>query len=441
MIMRMAAPSDADSKPDPDAGIVESSIPRVIAAAVFGNALEWYDFTVYAFLAPIIGRQFFPRSTDTVALLATFAVFGIGFVARPLGGVLIGFVGDRAGRKPALLLTIMLMAIGTVAIGLLPGFASIGIVAPVLLVLARAFQGFSAGGEWGSSASFLVEWAPTVKRGLIGSCHTGSIFIGQLVGTGVAASLSTLLGSAAMESWGWRVPFLLGALIGPLGLLARRRIDETPVFRKIAQVHPHGASATVARMPLDTMMFAFCFVAVQSVAIYVFLSYFPTFLQRNLGWTASLSLWSTALATVATGISVVGSGFISDRIGRKPPLLFSCIVFLVLSYPLVWLMLHAHSVTLAIAVQVLLSANCGLFIGSMTTALVEMFPTRRRLTGLNTAYNLASMVFGGFAPFIATGLISLTGRPIAVTYYVILGALVSLPAVLLFRETAGQPLD
>ncbi len=430
MTTRTVRPSDAGG-----------SILRVIVAAVFGNALEWYDFTVYAFLAPIIGRQFFPKSTDTVALLATFAVFGIGFVARPLGGVLIGVVGDRAGRKPALLLTIMLMAVGTVAIGLLPGFASIGVAAPVLLVLARAFQGFSAGGEWGSSASFLVEWAPAARRGLIGSCHTGSIFIGQLVGTGVAASLSTLLGPATMAAWGWRVPFLLGALIGPLGLLARRRIDETPIFRAASHAHPQETAGAVARMPVRTMLFAFCFVAVQSVAIYVFLSYFPTFLQRSLGWTASLSLWSTALATVATGLSVVASGFISDRIGRKPPLLFSCVVFLLLSYPLVWLMLHLHSVPLAIAVQLVLSANCGLFIGSMTTALVEMFPTRRRLTGLNTAYNLSSMVFGGFAPFIATGLISLTGQAIAVTYYVILGALVSLPAVLGFRETAGRPLE
>lgn len=438
MNARTTAPSSVKDEARPGADTAGGSISRVIAAAVFGNALERYDFTVYAFLAPIIGRQFFPRSTSTVALLATFAVFGIGFVARPLGGLLIGFVGDRAGRKPALLLTIMLMAVGTVAIGLLPSYASIGIAAPVLLVLARAFQGFSAGGEWGSSASFLVEWAPTAKRGVIGSCHTGSIFIGQLVGTGVAALLTTLLGSASMESWGWRIPFLMGALIGPLGLLARRRIDETPVFRHAAQARPPVASGPVARMPVRTMMFAFCFVAVQSVAIYVFLSYFPTFLQRNLGWTASLSLWSTALAT---GASVVGSGFISDRIGRKPPLLFSCIIFLLLSYPLVWLMLHMHSVPLAIMVQVVLSANCGLFIGSMTTALVEMFPTRRRLTGLNTAYNLASMVFGGFAPFIATALISLTGQAIAVTYYVILGALVSLPAVLMFRETAGQPLD
>ena len=419
---------------------VPPGLARVVAAAVLGNALEWYDFTVYAFLAPLIARQFFPRSTPTVALLSTFAVFGIGFVARPLGGILIGAIGDRRGRKFALLVTIALMAAGTVLIGLLPGYASIGLAAPALLVLARALQGFSAGGEWGSSASFLAEWAPAHRRGLLGSCHTGSIFLGQLTGTAVAATLSTALGPAAMGDWGWRVPFLLGALIGPLGLLARRRIDETPVFRAAREDTGSDAGRPVP-LPWRTMAFAFCFVAVQSVAIYVFLSYFPTFLQQSLHWSAGRALWSTALATVFTGVAVVGSGALSDRIGRKPVLVASCLVFLLLSYPLVRLLLESDSVLVGLAIQALLSANCGLFIGSMTVALVEMFPTRRRLSGLNTAYNLSSMVFGGFAPFIAAFLISRTGQPIAVTYYVMLGALVSLPAVLRFRETAGRPLE
>lgn len=420
---------------------VPPGLVRVVLAAVLGNALEWYDFTVYAFLAPLIAKQFFSRSTPTVALLSTFAVFGIGFVARPLGGILIGAIGDRRGRKFALLLTIGLMATGTVLIGLLPGYATIGLAAPALLVLARALQGFSAGGEWGSSASFLAEWAPAHRRGLLGSCHTGSIFLGQLAGTAVAATLSTALGPAAMGSWGWRVPFLLGALIGPLGLLARRRIDETPVFRAIREENAGSEPVMAPPLPWRTMAFAFCFVAVQSVAIYVFLSYFPTFLQQSLHWSADRALWSTALATVFTGVAVIGSGALSDRIGRKPVLVVSCLVFLFLSYPLVRLLLVSHSVLLGLAIQSALSANCGLFIGSMTVALVEMFPTRRRLSGLNTAYNLSSMVFGGFAPFIAAWLIARTGQPIAVTYYVMLGALVSLPAVLRFRETAGRPLD
>jgi len=411
---------------------------RVIFASIIGNALEWYDFTVYAFLATIIGKHFFPNGTTTVALLSTFAVFGVGFVARPVGGLLIGIFGDAKGRKPALLLTILLMAIGTGLIGVLPTYASIGIWAPILLVVARVFQGFSAGGEWGGSASFLVEWAPSNHRGLYGSFHPGSIFLGQVVGTAVTALLSTGLGADDMLAWGWRVPFLLGALIGPLGMIVRSKIGETPVFERASHVE---ADTAPTRLPLARMLFAFAFVAVQSVAIYIYLSYFPTFLQHYAGWSASRALWSTAVATVATGIAVVSSGALSDRIGRKPILMASCTIFLLFSYPLVWLILHGGSFALSVLIQAFLSANCGLFIGSMAAALVEMFPTKRRLTGLSTSYNLASMIFGGFAPFIATWLISRTDSPISVTYYVIFGAAVSLPAVLAFRETAWKTLD
>jgi MFS transporter, MHS family, proline/betaine transporter len=412
---------------------------RVIFASIIGNALEWYDFTVYAFLATISSKHFFPNSTVTVALLSTFAVFGVGFVARPVGGLLIGLYGDAKGRKPALLLTIVLMAAGTCLIGLLPTYNTIGIWAPVLLVLARILQGFSAGGEWGGSASFLVEWAPSRRRGLYGSFHPGSIFLGQVVGTAVTAVLSTALGPDDMMAWGWRVPFLLGAVVGPLGLIVRNKIGETPVFERAND--PDGAAVVPTRLPLARMLFAFAFVAVQSVAIYMYLSYFPTFLQHFVGWSASRALWSTAIATVATGVAVVSSGALSDRIGRKPILVGSCTIFLFLSYPLVWLILHGGSFTLSVAIQAFLSANCGFFIGSMAAALVEMFPTKRRLTGLSTSYNLASMIFGGFAPFIATWLISRTNSPISVTYYVIFGAAVSLPAVIAFRETAWNALD
>lgn len=412
---------------------------RVVFASILGNALEWYDFTVYAFLATIISKHFFPNSTPTVALLSTFAVFGVGFVARPIGGMLIGMYGDRKGRKPALLLTIGLMALGTSMIGLLPTYENIGVWASVLLVVARALQGFSAGGEWGSSASYLVEWAPSHRRGLFGSFHPGSIFLGQVVGTSVAALLNMTLDPKDMMDWGWRVPFLLGALIGPLGMLARKTVDETPVFERAANAAAEQGEST--RLPWQTMMFASAFVAVQSAAIYIYLSYFPTFLQRNVGWSPSESLWSTAISTVATGIAVVSSGAISDRVGRKPVLLTACLLLLVFSYPLVWLVLNGASHGVAVAIQAFLSASCGLFIGSMATALVEMFPTRRRLTGLSTSYNLSSMVFGGFAPFIATWLIAQTQEPISVTYYVIFGAIVSLPAVVMFKETRGKSLD
>ena len=193
--------------------------------------LEWYDFAVYAFLATVLARKFFPGGDELSALLATFAVFGVGFVVRPLGGILIGRLGDRRGRKIALSLTIVLMALGTVMIGLLPSYESIGVGASALLVAARLLQGFSAGGEWGSSTAFIVEWAPPQRRGLFGSLQQASVAGGFLLGSLTAASLSTWLSPAALEAWGWRVPFLFGGLLGPIGLYMRRNIEETPPFK------------------------------------------------------------------------------------------------------------------------------------------------------------------------------------------------------------------
>lgn len=413
---------------------------RAISASVIGNALEWYDFTVYAFLAAIIGKHFFPSTDDTTALLSSFAVFGVGFVARPLGGVLIGLFGDKMGRKPALLLTIVMMAAGTGLIGVLPTYASIGVAAPILLVLARLLQGFSAGGEWGGSASFLVEWAPPDRRGLFGSFHPASIFLGQLSGLGTTALLTSAIGSDAMSDWGWRVPFLFGALVGPLGLLIRRTVDETPAFKR-AVVAPSSLITEDDRPVWLTLIHAFCFVAVQSVVVYTFFSYFPTFMQRYLHLTASQALWSTTLANAVVMLTCLAAGAISDRIGRKPLMLVHCVAFLVLTYPLMALLLTSGaSLTTIVAVQAFLGLLTGLFLGAFPAALVELFPTRRRLTGLGTAYNLSSMVFGGFAPFIATWLINQTGSPIAVSGYVMFAAILSTVAVWRLRETAHSRL-
>ena len=212
----MSTQQSAPLLSNPPVGPVLSRKARAtaIVGAGVGNVLEWYDFTVYAYLAGILGRKFFDSSNETAAILATFAVFGVGFVARPLGGLLIGMIGDRYGRKPTLLLTFTLIAVSTGLIGVLPTYATIGLAAPILLVLARLLQGVSAGGEWGGAASFLVEWAPAGRRGFFGSMHPCAITLGQLLGAGVTGALSSALGSDAMSEWGWRVPFLLGAVIG-----------------------------------------------------------------------------------------------------------------------------------------------------------------------------------------------------------------------------------
>ena len=409
-----------------------------IAGAGIGNVLEWYDFTVYAYLAGILGRKFFDSSNETAALLATFAVFGVGFVARPLGGILIGMIGDRYGRKPTLLLTFMLIAISTGVIGVLPTFATIGLAAPILLVVARLLQGISAGGEWGGAASFLVEWAPPGRRGFFGSMHPCAITLGQLLGAGVTAALATALGAEAMSDWGWRVPFLLGAVIGPIGLLVRSRVHETPAFRRV-KAAPSAAPAVPFSMA-STMAVAFAFPVLQSVLTYLFLSYFPTFSQRYIHLSPSASLWSTALATIVMGSTSLLSGYLSDRVGRRTCLLASCILSVVLAYPLLMVALDGASLGMVVLIQACFAALCGLFLGPMPAALVEMFPTARRMTGLTTAYNLQSMLFGGFAPFIAAWLISATGQPISIAFFIMLAAVLSAVAVLRLRETAHEQL-
>jgi MHS family proline/betaine transporter-like MFS transporter len=216
-------------------GIQGVKTRKAVTAAVIGNLLEWYDFAVYAFVATIIAKRFFPPGDEVTALLSTFLAFGLGFVARPLGGIIIGRLGDTRGRKFALLLTIMMMAIGTVLIGILPTYETIGVLAPLLLVVARLMQGFSAGGEWGSSTAFIVEWAPKGRRGLYGSTQQMSVVGGLLLGSGVAAILNTIFTPADMETWAWRVPFLLGGILGPVGMYMRRTIEETPAYQKAVE--------------------------------------------------------------------------------------------------------------------------------------------------------------------------------------------------------------
>lgn len=432
-------PYSAQSNADSRKHLSPAKRRQAITAMAVGNILEWFDFAVYAYLATIIAKNFFPSVNETVSMLATFAAFGVGFLARPLGGVIIGRYGDKHGRKPALLLTIMLMAVGTGLIGILPTFAAIGIVAPVLLVLARLLQGFSAGGEWGGSASFIVEWAPPNRRGLYGSLHPASIFIGLLLGSGFTALLTSSLGTATMDDWGWRVPFLVGALIGPLGLLARRKIDESPMFENSDE--PAKVQQPVSPTGLwKTMVHAFCFVAMQSVVVYTFLSYFPTFVQKHAGLSRSEALWSSTIATAIIAITCVAAGLLSDHVGRKKPMLWSCAGFVLLTYPLLYVTLQSATFGTTVLVQGLVSVMCGLFLGAMPAALVEMFPTKARMFGLSTAYNLSSMIFGGFAPFIATGLIALTGSPISVAYFVLFAAIISTIAVALLRETAHAEL-
>lgn len=412
---------------------------RAVTAAVIGNVLEWYDFAVYAFVASIIGKQFFPAGDKATELLAAFLTFGLGFLARPVGGIVIGRMGDTHGRKAALLLTIFLMAAGTVLIGILPTYSSIGFLAPLLLVVARLMQGFSAGGEWGGSTSFIVEWAPSGRRGLFGSFQQTSVVAGLLLGSGFAALLNTLISPADMEAWGWRIPFLVGGLLGPVGIYMRRRIDETPAYARVAEAAAAPPAAGPGGFALAAR--AFGFTIVWTVCFYVLLNYMPSWTQKYMKLSAAAALWSNTIGLVVLMAAIPLMGHLSDRHGRKPLLIACCIAFIVVPYPLfTYLASGEASFGTLVAIQVLFALLISMFSGAGPAAIAEIFPTRSRSTWMTTGYALAVAIFGGFAPYISVWLIERFGSPTVHSYYLIAAAIVSTAVIWGLKETAFDEL-
>ncbi|MBX6374085.1 MAG: MFS transporter [Acetobacteraceae bacterium] len=412
---------------------------RAVTAATVGNVLEWYDFSVYAYFAGTIGRKFFPSGDPTAELLATFLVFGLGFIVRPLGGIVIGRIGDTHGRRTALVLTILLMAVGTAMIGLLPTYAQIGIAAPLLLLVARLLQGFSAGGEWGGSTAFMVEWAPPGRRGWTGSFQQMSVAGGLLLGSAIGAFLSTVVPAETMEAWGWRVPFLFGAVLGFVGQYLRRNVEETPAYRAAAQqeAKPEAEEGT---SNWSLALRAFLFTVHWTVSYYIVLTYLQSFTQTQLGLGRAAALWANAIGLVVLIALIPLAGRMSDSIGRKPLMLASCAAFVVLPWPLFKWMLGAPGFGTVVAVHVILSIGIALFSGPGPAAIAEIFPTRSRSLWMTASYALAVAIFGGFAPYIATWLIANTGDPVSPTWYVIVAAIVSGLTIARLPETAHRPL-
>jgi MHS family proline/betaine transporter-like MFS transporter len=428
-VVRQAYRSNSRS----DAG---TSTHRAIAAAVVGNVLEWYDFAVYGYLATIVARRFFPASDELTGLLSAFAAFGVGFVVRPLGGVVIGRLADRRGRKAALVLTIVLMALGTVGIGLIPDYHSIGVLAPALLVACRLLQGFSAGGEWGGATAFIVEWAPAQRRGLFGSFQQASVAAGFLLGSGSAALVSTLLSAEQMDAWGWRLPFLIGVLLLPVGMYMRRNVEETPAYRAVQTRSAPVEAPAGWRLAAK----AFGFTVLWTVAYYIVLTYMPTFTQKYAGLTRTQALWSNTLCLVVLVLAIPVIGHLSDRVGRKPLLLACCAGFVLLPWPLFGAMVQSGTFATVLLVQIVFALTVALFSGPGPAAIAEMFPTQSRTTWMSTGYSLAVAVFGGFAPYVATWLIGATGSPLSPTFYLIGAALVSTAVIFALPETAHETL-
>ncbi|MBU9646878.1 MFS transporter [Burkholderia gladioli] len=400
-----------------------------VIAAVIGNALEWYDFTVFSFMVVVIAELFFPSSSEYASLLLTTATFGVAFFMRPIGGIVLGLYADRAGRKAALSLVILLMTAGIFLIAAAPTYAAIGIGAPLLIVFGRLLQGFSAGGEFGSATAMLIEAAPRGRRGFYSSWQMSSqsaaLLVGALVGTLVTHGLS----SEALHAWGWRVPFLLGLLIGPIGYYLRRHLADSEVFLASKASARRVTLGEVFAQHGREVLCGLGSVIALTVTIYVLISYLPTFAVKQLKLPYAESFYAVIVGGLLLTVLTPLAGAWSDRIGRKTLSLWSLVATLALIYPLFLWLDAAPSVGRLVLVQGLLAITLSGYYGPFGAMIAELFPAQVRSTGLSLAYNVAVMLFGGFGQFIVTWLIKATGTPLAPTYYVMAGLALSVIAV------------
>jgi MFS family permease len=416
---------------------------RTIVATTIGNALEFFDFTVYGFLALVIGKLFFPTFNSYGQLLLTVASFGVGFIMRPLGGIVIGAYADRAGRKKAMTLTIFMMALGCAMIAFAPIYAQIGVAAPLLIVLARLIQGFSAGGEVGASTTLLVEHATPANRAYMASWQFASQGLGILFGALVVGVLLTALSPQAMESWGWRVPFVMGMLIAPVGMYIRRHLEESLDVREQPAGVPRRRSslAEVCTEHGKTVLAAILSMIGGTAAAYVVTFYMPTYAIRELGLAPPVALFGAALTGVLSFALAPLVGRWADRIGRKPLIVYSRVVLALLIYPgFLWL---NASPTPAVLFTVVGLLTVTLVIQSVPgiTMLPEMFPKRVRATGMSLVYSVGVALFGGFSPFISTWLLNATGNKLAPAWYLLAVSLVSMLGLLWMRDFTGRDID
>lgn len=407
-------------------------IARALGSAMIGNWFELFDFIIYGYFAAQIGKAMFPAADPVTIILSSFATYGVGFVMRPVGSMVLGSLGDRHGRKSALVFTMLLMAGSTCATGLIPSYATIGIAAPILLVVCRLLQGFAAGGEWGGATTFLVEYAPPHRRGLFGALQQLSTSVAVVSAVGVALLLNVLLSAPALEAWGWRIPFVAGVLVAPLGFYLRARVPETPNFKgeHDRPEHPLREALTVHRA---AVLKIFGLVIIWTVAGYTYGAFLVSFATQVLGVASSWALTATLAGAFVNILVIPLTGWASDRFGRKPFLVASAAGFLVVSIPLFMLMASWRNGPSVVITTACAAVFSGMFSGVAPTFLCELLPTRVRYTALSVGYNMAVMLFGGFAPFIATLLVKQTGLVVAPAFYITACAAISLSVILSLR--------
>ncbi|OZI41793.1 MFS transporter [Bordetella genomosp. 4] len=424
---------DTASTVSPATGKASPSAGRLIAAASIGNALEWFDLVVYGFFAATISRLFFPNENETISLLITLGTFGVSFFMRPLGALVLGVYADRVGRRATLTLAITLMMLGTLMIAVMPTYAAIGIWAPIGIVIARMIQGFSAGGEFGSATAFLAEHSPN-RRGFFASWQVASQGLTTILAAGFGTGLNAWLTTEQLESWGWRVPFFFGLLIGPVAYYIRTRIDETPEF--LAAERTESPLADTFTQHRTRLILAIGSVVLGTVATYLIL-YMPTYAVKQLGIPASAAFAATLITGVVQFIFAPIVGHWSDRHGRTGIMLTSAVLFLVLMYPLFLLLRSSPTFATMMVVQFVIGVLLAGYFGALPALLTDLFPTQSRTTGMSLGYNIAVTIFGGFAPFIIAWLISISGNKLAPSFYVIFAAVISLISLIAVRKNLG----
>ncbi|ATM07543.1 MFS transporter [Raoultella planticola] len=409
---------------------------RALIAGSIGNFIEWYEFAVYGFLATVIARNFFQLAGEAplTGLILTYASFAIAFFFRPLGAIIFGRIGDRIGRKPTLIIVLVMMTLATTAIGLVPVYASIGIAAPLMLTGLRILQGLFAGGEYGGAVSLMTEFAPRGKRGLYGAWQSFTVALGLLAGAGIVALISAVLSPEELYAWGWRLPFFLAIPMGGVALWLRVKMEETPGFLRQQKQQQPQASANLSHT-LKAIMTGIGRLMVWSAAGYTYLVIMPAYLQSSLHTGFNQALLIAVISNIGFAITILPAGILSDKWGRRNVMVIAAVLLLILALPLLKI-LQAESSTLLVKALVVLVAGglVGMLAGPGPAMLSEMFPTKVRYTGLGLAYSLSNAIFSGCAGLIITGLIKQTGNLDIPAYYVMATAVVSIFALMTLKK-------
>lgn len=406
---------------------------RGVVASTLGNVLEWYDFVVFGFLSIIIAKQFFPSDSEYAALMLTTATFGAGFIVRPLGGIVLGWYADRKGRKAGLTLVIAMMTVAAAMIAFTPSFQQIGLLAPAIVLCARLLQGISAGGEFGTATAMLIEYAPRGRRNFYGSWQMFAQALGALLAVAMGSALTHVFTPEALDNWAWRIPFLFGLLIGPVGFYIRRNLPETEAFQKLDKRIKVPVRDVFSQYP-RALFISTGLGAALNVMGYVLIIYLPIYAVQNLRMPVTLP-FNVLLASILLRVLTIPLfGLLADRIGGRRMIVATLVLFLIVLYPAYYWIIQAPSMLSIMTVELVFALLIGASTSPIPTVSATLFPTEVRSTGLAISYNIAASVFGGFSPFVLTWLLHTTGDSLMPAHYCAIFFALGLWGAIIIRE-------